>query len=335
MPPKKAAAAAAPESTAPAPTPAPKARGTSKKKFPVVAIITPDGIEGSFTPEQRRPLIAHLPIRSAEVVFYDQPIQYDPKPPCNTVPFDGAYDEPATTIATPLEEVNHYDAPVPLAEEKKEAVQEVKESIPVYAKKELLVQYKGMHKTRTLPEKTDVACQWCCHGFNWQPCVIPMREEGGVWEIYGSYCSPECALAGLLNEREDTHLRWEKIALLNVLYNTDKGSRIYPAPAKEVLTVFGGHLTIDAYRKTVRDRKVRIDIHMPPMVSLLATMDTKPIDFYETTAQKSFVPLGAERVQMAEEGLRLKRSKPLKDKNSTLDSCINLQIRKVATVGME
>jgi hypothetical protein len=64
------------------------------------------------------------------------------------------------------------------------------------------------------------------------------------------------------------------------------------------------------------------------MVSLLATLDTKPIDFYETTLVKSFVPLNTERVKKVEEGLRLKRSKPLKDKESTLDACMNLQIKR-------
>lgn len=73
---------------------------------------------------------------------------------------------------------------------------------------------------------------------------------------------------------------------------------------------------------------MRVDIHYPPMVSLLATMDTKPIDFYETTIHKTFVPLNTERVKKVEEGLRLKRSKPLKDRESTLDACMNLQIKR-------
>jgi hypothetical protein len=328
MPPKKTATAGAGTGT-----------GAKKKQFPVVAIVTPDGIEGTFTPEQRRPLIAHLPIHSSEVVFYDQPIHYDPQPPCNTVPFDESFESYAqinNSSGKNLDEPNHYDAPEPLiVEAKEEIVEEIKEALSVYAKKELLVQFKGTHTTHKLPDRVDIACQWCCHTFDCQPCIIPIREENGLWEVYGNFCCPECALASILNERDDTHLRWEKIALLNVLYNGDKTARIYPAPSKDILTLFGGNLTIDAYRKTIRDKKVRIDVHIPPMISILATMDTKPIDFYETTVQKSFVPLGAERLLRAEEGLRLKRSKPLKDKESTLDSCINLQIRKVATVSME
>jgi hypothetical protein len=42
-----------------------------KKQPKIVAIVTPDGIEGSFLPEPRRPLIAHLQVNSTEVKFHD------------------------------------------------------------------------------------------------------------------------------------------------------------------------------------------------------------------------------------------------------------------------
>jgi hypothetical protein len=41
----------------------------------------------------------------------------------------------------------------------------------------------------------------------------------------------------------------------------------------------------------------------------------------------TFSPLLQESLPKAEENLRLKRSKPLKDKESTLDSVMNIQIR--------
>jgi hypothetical protein len=72
---------------------------------------------------------------------------------------------------------------------------------------------------------------------------------------------------------------------------------------------------------------VRIDIHLPPMVSILATMDTKPIDFYDASLTKGVTETVKERLQKAEEVLRLKRTKPLKAWESTLDSFINLKSR--------
>jgi hypothetical protein len=312
---------------------------SKKKQFPVVAIVTPEGIEGTFTAEQKRPLIAHLPIRSSEVVFYDQPIQYDPRPPCSEITPYNSNENMYECLSGPVSDVNVYEPP--LGSEREEVEETAAEEEAVVKEqpaktKQLLLQMKSRNGAPcTLPEKVDVACQWCCHQFPGTPSVIPIRNENNVWTVYGCFCCPECALAYLIDEKEDSHVRWERISMLHMLYNNGSIMRIYPAPPRNVLTMFGGHLSIDAYRKTISDKKMRVDVHLPPMVSILATMDTKPIDFYETTVQKSFVPMNTERVQKAEEGLRLKRSKPLKDKDSTLDSCINLQIRKVTPISID
>ena len=78
---------------APAPAPAPTAPVKKQKKQPkIVAVVTPDGIEGSFLPEPRRPLIAHLQVNSTEVKFHDVPIPYDPNPPSQPEPYDAMAD---------------------------------------------------------------------------------------------------------------------------------------------------------------------------------------------------------------------------------------------------
>ena len=82
-------------------------------------------------------------------------------------------------------------------------------------------------------------------------------------------------------------------------------------------------MSIDVFRATMREKKVRVDLHMPPMVSILGSIDTKPIDFFETN-QKNGLPALPQRP--VEEGLRLKRSKPLKERESTLDTVMNIKI---------
>jgi hypothetical protein len=72
---------------------------------------------------------------------------------------------------------------------------------------------------------------------------------------------------------------------------------------------------------------VLIDVHLPPMVSILATMDTKPIDFYDSGLTRNVLDTVHERLQKAEEGLRLRRTKPLKAWESTLDACIQFRIK--------
>jgi hypothetical protein len=66
---------------------------------------------------------------------------------------------------------------------------------------------------------------------------------------------------------------------------------------------------------------------MPPIVSIIGSIDTKPIDFYDTSMKNQTTLLPFDKIQKVEEGLRLKRSKPLKEKGNTLDDCINIEIK--------
>jgi hypothetical protein len=201
---------------------------------------------------------------------------------------------------------------------------------PDYTKKTttLLVQFEADQEVRKLPERVDVACFWCCHTFETPPIVLPLRDQGEYLQVMGNYCSPECAMAYLFDMRQDSHTRWEQLSLLNRLYADTVGGRIRPAPSRPVLKMFGGPMTIEEYRGFVRKGKMRVDVHVPPLVSLLSTMDTKPIDFYDTSLTKNVMETVKERLAKAEEVLKLKRTKPLKAWESTLDACINLRVRQ-------
>lgn len=325
----------------------PVKKQSKKKQFPVVAVVTPDGIEGSLMPESRRPLIVHLPIQSKDVSFNDMPIMYDPLPPTDAVPYDMMNsDNPF------YEDVEHLpDMPNVVVSESCQASNtsvnattsqgtaslQNTQTIPNKAseseidyytlKGALLVEFKDSSEIKKIPDRVDAACFWCCHSFVNRPVVLPVRDTGEHLQVMGNFCSPECALAYLFDMRQDAHTRWEQLALLNRVYSEVCGGKIYPAPARATLKLFGGTLTIQEYRDIIRSHKVRVDIHLPPMVSILATMDTKPIDFYDSSLTKNVTETVKERLQKAEEVLRLRRTKPLKAWESTLDACINLKIR--------
>jgi hypothetical protein len=323
---------------APAPAPAPKKRAAAKKPVKVVAVVTPDGIEGSFTPEPRRPLIAHLQVKTNEVVFHDQVLRYDPNPPANSEPqpYDAA---DVNMFAEGQEEIPDGGtgtavAPVAAKTEAVVAVQpppvQEQKAMPCFTKADLMVQFKDCSETATLPSSSPIACFWCAHTFGWGPCVIPEREVNGVYNVYGNFCSPNCAVAYLLTEGVDPHVRWERMALIHRIYDREGKGRIFPAPARECLQLFGGPMSIETYRLTSMGGKVRVDVHMPPMVSILGSIDTKPIDFFDTNAKLSGgLPSASFPQRSVEEGLRLKRSKPLKDRESTLDSVMNIEIKGV------
>lgn len=292
---------------------------TGKKKFPVVAVVTPDGIEGSLLQKEHRPLIVHLPIHSRDVIDHDMPIVYDPQPPVDTVPYDNfnPFQDEVEQIVTEV-------IPSVVVEKK-----EVKsEEIDYYnLKGTILVQFKNSSDVKQIPSTSSTACLWCCHTFGHRPVILPIRDTGEYIEVMGNFCSPECATAYLFDIRQDSHTRWEQLSLLYRIYGACCNGNIHPAPVRTVLKLFGGALSIEEYRQLLQSQKVLIDIHLPPMVSILATMDTKPIDFYDSGLTKNVMDTVHERLQKAEEGLRLRRTKPLKAWESTLDACINFRIK--------
>jgi hypothetical protein len=298
-----------------------------KKPVNIVAVVTPNGIEGSFILEQRRPLIAHLPVSSNEIVFNEvvatsNAVEPEPYDPSQQDMFLGDREEVASP--TPIKPVKEQEATSIYDDSKVEA-----RPLQCFSKINLMVQYSSLSKQKKIPEKTDIACFWCAHGFNSQPCVIPEREVHGVYMIYGNFCCPECALSYLLNETIDPHVRWERIALLHRIYDREGKGRMFPAPSRESLKLFGGPLTIESFRATINKGAVRVDTHMPPMVSILGSIDTKPIDFFDSSLKNTLIgSLQQENTVKAQEGLRLRRTKPLKDRESTLDSVMNINIKR-------
>ena len=188
-----------------------------------------------------------------------------------------------------------------------------------------MVQFKECSEKKLLPESTTIACFWCAHHFEGRPCVIPEREVNMVYTVYGNFCTPSCGISYLLTENLDPHVRWERMALIHRIYDSNGTGRIFPAPARESLNLFGGPLSIESFRAIVLEKKVRVDLHMPPMVSILGSIDTKPIDFFDTNLKQGGAVMALPQ-RSVEEGLRLKRNKPLKERESTLDTVMNIKV---------
>ena len=304
----------------PAPTTTKKPR-SSKKTPPVVAIVTPAGITGSFLGEQR-PLIAHLPVSSAEVSFEASNL-------VKTGTLPSAYDNGSEAFSY-LEGVNEGASVsnniIPITKPLVHPNEPKCKLASNYSEK-LMVLFQDSNRYKKLPEKTEIACFWCCHSFNSHPIAIPSHILDEVWYMYGNYCSPECAASYLFKERIDAHVQWERFALLNSLYSDDaqvpSGSPvgIRPAPPREVLRMFGGSMDISEFRAAVHEKRLRIDVLTPPMVSIIQTMDTKPIDFYDQNLKNVFIRNDIQHKYNAPgaQGLRLRRSKPVKSRESTVE----------------
>jgi hypothetical protein len=302
-----------------------KPRNTTKKTPPVVAIVTPSGITGTFMTEQR-PLIAHLPITSAEISFESSNFLKSSAEDATAV---CGFDKTATTMSY-LEGIPDGSAVantiLPTPKDTATALEQ-KCKLPSHYSEKLMVLFQDANRYKKLPEKTEIACFWCCHSFSTQPVAIPSHILDEVWNMYGNFCSPECATASLFKERIDSHVQWERYALLNSLYaedaeviaGTPRGIR--PAPPREVLRMFGGSMDISEFRALVHEKRLRMDVLTPPMVSIIQTMDTKPIDFYDQNLKNVFIRNDIQHKYNAPgaQGLRLRRTKPVKNRESTVE----------------
>ena len=319
----------------------PKKRAAKSKVTSVVAVVSADGgIQGTFTPEPRRPLIAHLPFRSTEIQFHDGPLVYDPRPPGNPEPYDAAADDlyasnaellslgsPQAERVAPGQNDEANATPVRPTQVTEPTIHHAVDApVKAFRTMDVMIEYRAANETNSLPENTVAACFWCAGTFEGRPVVLPTQEEGGVYTVYGNFCTLSCSLSYLLNEHVDPQVRWERQALLHRMYK--QPTAIHPAPPREALRFFGGQLSYEQYREVIDKKQIRIDATLPPVISILATLDTKPIDFYETSLRNTTATgAGLDLVKPVEAGLRLKRSKPLKDKESTLDAVMNLHVR--------
>ena len=295
-------------------TPTPKSKKPAKRKPAIVASVTPEGIQGSLLTEQR-PLIAHLPIHANEI---DNDLFASTTSPASSAaggqptPYDAeeqlaVFGQTTEVISSP-EMVDHVARPM----------------LPLHYSERLMVRFQDANREQRLPDSTDTACFWDCQTFKGQPCVIPVGIEEGIWRVKGNFCSPECAAAFLFNERLDLHVQWERYALLNRLY-AGGGEPIRLAPSRSTLRLFGGALDVSDFRAIVGDRRMRVDVMTPPMISIIQVMDTKPIDFYDASMKNTFIPWEMDRMNRpGAQGLRLRRTKPIAEKEATLEFCMGI-----------
>lgn len=303
-------------------------KGRGKKTPNIVAHVGPSGITGSFLSEQR-PLIAHIPVSSVSLEFENTNLlKYEPD--TNVAP--KAFD-------TSGEGMSYLDGHTEGEGVENTITTEVVEtkvtcSLPTNYSEKLMVLFQDANRYQRLPDKTDTACFWCAHGFSTSPCAIPSHILDEIWYMYGCFCSPECATAYLFKERIDTSVQWERYALLNSLYVEDAEiaygaiSGIRPAPPRETLRMFGGSMDISEYRALIHEKKLRVDVLTPPMVSIIQTMDTKPVDFYDQNIKNVFIKNDIAHKYNAPgaQGLRLRRSKPVKSKESTVEWAMQIKM---------
>jgi hypothetical protein len=125
-------------------------------------------------------------------------------------------------------------------------------------------------------------CFWDTCEFDTPPIYIPKCiSPSGGYNVYGCFCSPECALAYLMNEGVDTSVKFERCQMLNAMYgkllNYEKS--IKPAPNPQyILNKFYGNLSIQEYRKLFKSEQI-VYVVNKPLTHILPEMYEDNNDF--------------------------------------------------------
>ena len=111
------------------------------------------------------------------------------------------------------------------------------------------------------------ACFFCTYDFDNNPIYIPKYELNSTYHVYGCFCSPECACAYLMEEKNlDSATRFERYYLLNYIYckiyNYTKNIKPAPSPYY-TLDKFYGNLSIQEYRKLLKNERLLLIVEKP------------------------------------------------------------------------
>ena len=188
---------------------------------------------------------------------------------------------------------------------------------------DVLKDFEQKNKNKEWPSNTSISCYWCCHKFENSPVGIPISYSNGIFEVYGCFCSLECAAAYNFKSTDSVDEVWERYNLINLLARKlNVSSLVKPAPDRLSLKMFGGFLDIDAFRNYTSTYKL-ININFPPMTSL--TQQIEEINEYELNPDLKYIPIDHERVNRCKEKMIFRRTKPLINEKTTLESSMNLK----------
>ena len=110
------------------------------------------------------------------------------------------------------------------------------------------------------------ACFWCTYDFDNPPVYIPKHFIKETYNVYGCFCSPECATAYLMDENIDSSAKFERYHLINHIYSKiyDYKKNIKPAPNPYyMLEKYYGNLSIQEYRSLLRNERLFLIVDKP------------------------------------------------------------------------
>ena len=110
------------------------------------------------------------------------------------------------------------------------------------------------------------ACFWCTYDFDSPPIYIPKHFIKDSYHVYGCFCSPECAVAHLMEENIDSSTKFERYHFINHIYAKifNYSKNIKPAPNPYyMLDKYYGNLSIQEYRSLFKNERLFLVVDKP------------------------------------------------------------------------
>jgi len=130
--------------------------------------------------------------------------------------------------------------------------------------RKLKILEKDLHINNISDKKS--ACFWCTHDFDNPPIYIPKHFIKDTYNVYGCFCTPECAVAHLMEENLDSSTKFERYNLINHIYSKiyEYNKNIKPAPDPHyMLDKYYGNLTIQEYRSLLKSDRLFLIVDKP------------------------------------------------------------------------
>lgn len=130
-------------------------------------------------------------------------------------------------------------------------------------------------------ENNRSACFWDTHKFDNPPVYIPKYYMDDTYHVYGCFCSPECAVAYLMQENLDSSVKFERYQLLNNIYSKiyEYNKNIKPAPNPYyLLDKYYGNMNIQEYRALLSSERLFL-ITDKPLTRIMPELHEDNNDF--------------------------------------------------------
>ena len=178
--------------------------------------------------------------------------------------------------------------------------------------KDLFYEYIESNKKKKWPSYTNINCLWDCQPFDNMPFGIPIKKTQNHIEMFGNFCSPECAAAYCFSLNDNV---WERYSLLNEIYSN--GEPIKIANSKLLLKKFGGIYTVNEYRNLNINNSKKYNICLPPILAYIPILEETLIDIDEN------ILVNKNSIKKIN-NYKLQRKKQVTDENS-LENIMNLK----------